>query len=162
MIVGLKAKQPGRIKRILDGLAALPTRLGGNETNKIGDAVRQGIADNFTSESAGGQRWVPLAASTVAQRRRLGFAGAHPILQRTRELKASFTSRGHGSHVQTVERAGGKTIITIGSSDERSPWLQGGTATIPPRPIAVLGERQLDRVQETVVHVLEQGAHRIK
>lgn len=55
-------------------------------------AVQTVVALQFRSEgSHGGETWPALAKRTQAERRRLGFPPAHPILRRTGALEESLT-----------------------------------------------------------------------
>lgn len=54
----------------------------------------------FVTEGAStGSPWPQLAASTVKQREREGFGGAHPILARTHALERALTTEGGASIV---------------------------------------------------------------
>ena len=66
-----KIKNPRPLMKLVEGLML--------------DSVEQ----NFSAQ--GRPSWLPLSPSTEAQRMRLGYTG--PILQRTRQLKNSITSR---------------------------------------------------------------------
>lgn len=58
---------------------------------KIGDFLIEEFQDNFPAEGSRlGSKWKALAASTQAQRARLGYGAAHPILERTGALKRGF------------------------------------------------------------------------
>lgn len=153
-----------RIVRVLDGLARIPLRFGKGQIDKIGDAIRQGVAVQFETEGQAAGGWPALAASTVAQRRRLGFPGAHMILQRTRELKTSWTDRQHPDHSQQSGAFAGMLVLTVASEDERAAWLWRGNPekNLPPRPQALLGERELERIDSVIIRELEQSAHRVQ
>lgn len=55
------------------------------------DVIALAIKDNFANEAAGTRAFEPLAVSTIADRRRKGFADG-PILQRTGNLKDAATA----------------------------------------------------------------------
>lgn len=163
--LSLRAVRPDGIGEVLEQLARLPLSMTATEQTKIGDRIRLGFARNFTTESAGGVPWAPLARFTIQERRRLGFAGAHPILQRTRQLKLSWTDRGHPLHAQDVGQTGETFILSIASDDPRVPELSGEWEMtgrpIPPRPMHVLSEQDQQGLADTICFVLEQGAFRL-
>jgi hypothetical protein len=64
-----------------------------------------------TEGKSTGVPWPQLKPSTQSQRRRLGYAPAHPILQRTRELIGSITGEGGGFVEASQNR------LAIGSND---------------------------------------------
>lgn len=160
--ITLQPVNPGKPGQVIDALARTPMSLGNKEKRKIADRVRLGIAHNFTTESAGGEPWPQLAVRTVAERRRLGFAGAHPIHQRTRQLKMSWTERGHPEHRESWGAIADTTILTIVSTDKRTPWLSGDyDEHIPPRPMGPLSEQDLEGVFDVLIVQLEAGASRL-
>lgn len=62
---------------------------------------RQIVAKAFATEGGStGAPWPALAPSTQAQRRRLGYGAAHPILQRTTQLQRALTI-GEGAYIAT-------------------------------------------------------------
>mgnify|MGYP006969396131 FL=1 len=147
----------------LDRLIDRISRPGPRQTRHIADAIRQQFAENFTRQGSGAGQWARLAPSTIAQRRRLGFAGQRPILVRTGRYRASFTQRGAANHYETVQYRGGYTTIDVGSDDERGEWLERGTRRMPARPVTLLGDDQSDnimRVIDFVVRSLEREAIR--
>jgi hypothetical protein len=77
------------------------------------------VAKAFATEGAStGAKWAPLAASTVADRRRHHFA-PHPILERTGTLRRSLTTdQGLGFVQETA------TSLTIGSNAKSFPFHQ--------------------------------------
>jgi len=152
---------PGKLGRVLDALARTPLTMGGKERRKIADRVRLGIARNFTTESAGGAPWPQLAVSTVMERRRLGFAGAHPIHQRTRQLKMSWTERGHPEHSENWGQFAGTVVLVLGSTDERVAWLSGDNPNIPARLMGVLSDADQAGLFDVIAYQLEAGASRL-
>lgn len=120
----------------------------------LGEAVRQGFAENFAGERSGtGRAWNPLAPSTVRERVRLGFPGEHPILVRTGQYRESFLSRSAGDHLHRLQVAAGGWTLEEGSTDYRVKWLEGGTHTadsdwfhIPPRPVTLLSPEAEERL----------------
>lgn len=159
-----------RFDEIWDGIVGL-LNLGNREIEKIADAGRRGIMLNFTAESAGGEPWHPLAPMTVSQRRSLGFAGEHPILQRTTSLKRSLMEPSHPLNVTDVSTHGfygqlTRILIELGSADERFPLLHAGGTTetghpVPARPMTVLGDEAIRQLADTIVYVLRERWHRL-
>jgi hypothetical protein len=73
--------------------------------------------------------WPPLAASTVAQKQRLGFVGrvsATDPLLRTGEMRDSIAA-------EVVPYA-----VVVGSPLDKAMWQELGTSRIPPRPFLAL------------------------
>jgi len=113
----------------------------------LGERIRQGFAENFAGERTGtGKAWNPLAPSTVRERLRLGFPGKHPILVRTGQYRESFLSRAAGDHLHRLQVATDGWTLEEGSTDYRVPWLEGGTVTIPERPVTILSREAEDHL----------------
>ncbi len=126
------------------GLAEI-AELGPRETEILADVGRRAIAANFEREqSPEGQPWEPLAPMTQRQRamgidyRGIPFRVSphHPILVRTQDLKLSFTDPRHPRNITAVERAAGKTMITLSAVDDpetpgRIALLHAGGYTQP-------------------------------
>jgi phage gpG-like protein len=69
---------------------------------KVVDVFRAIVNRAFETEGAStGATWPPLKPSTQAQRRRLGYGPAHPILQRTQQLRRALTI-GEGAYIATT------------------------------------------------------------
>lgn len=69
---------------------------------RVVEVFRQTVAKAFQTEGAStGATWPPLRPSTQAQRKRLGYGPAHPILQRTKQLLRALTI-GEGAYVATT------------------------------------------------------------
>jgi hypothetical protein len=83
--------------------------------------------------------WPQLAASTQAQRERLGFTPNDPLL-RTGGLRESI-----GHHVNGLES------VDIGSNDPKARWQELGTDRIPPRPF--LAGAAAQKAPEIAEHV---------
>jgi hypothetical protein len=154
--------------------------LGSREKHKIAEAVRLGIAWNFAHESGGGEPWAPLAPMTTRLRRELGFAGEHPILQRTRELKRSLVEEDHPLNFYEEAETPSGISMEFGSDDPRFPLLHAGgfvqeapnpmqmqlpgdwpmgagrSHYVPPRPMTVLGDEAIKRLRETIEYVLHE------
>ncbi|MDQ2668464.1 MAG: phage virion morphogenesis protein [Gemmatimonadota bacterium] len=76
-------------------------------------AFRVAVGRAFATEgSSTGAPWAPLAKSTQAERVRLGFGAAHPILHRTGKLERALTI-GEGSYAST-----GATSLALRLSSE--------------------------------------------
>lgn len=162
------------LERLVDRIS----RPGSGNTRKIAGAVRQGFRDNFESEgAAAGARWQDLAGKTVLTRRRLGFAGSHPILKRTGNYANSFSNSGHGDHIEEITTSGQGTVIDVGSQlasriHERGGFINiparqqsrknglmnvgGGRAFVPQRSALRLGERSEQRIIDTVEYIIGQ------
>lgn len=135
--------------------------LGVREKHKVAEAVRLGIAWNFAHESAGGQAWPPLAPMTVGIRRSLGYAGEHPILQRSGRLKNSLIDERHPMNLYIEEEDEGDLSMEFGSLDPHFPLLHAGGFTegghpVPPRPMTVLGDEAISRLRGTIEYVLSE------
>jgi hypothetical protein len=160
--VTLRPLRPEQLAEDLHALATIVARFGAAERRKVADRVRLGIARNFTREGPEGWRWAPLAPRTVKERRELGFAGQHPILQRTRELKRSWTERGHPKHQEGWGSYAGMTVLTISSSDPRVQELTEGRAypPMPERPMHLLDDADTQGIEDTLVWCIETAARR--
>ena len=77
-----------------------------NERSQVDRIMRRAFAKTFSGQG-GDTGWQPLAESTAADRRRLGFPARRPILIRTGEYMQSFTQTG-GDHVFEVETDAGR------------------------------------------------------
>lgn len=87
--------------------------------------VTEAIDRNFASESAAGDPWPPLAASTIADRQRKGY-GPGPILQRTQTLRGSMK----GSHDNESAEVGPSEDIDYAWTHEAGD----ASRNIPARP----------------------------
>lgn len=92
---------PLRITMTLEGAVEIDRVLSGIEARAsdlapawpaVVKAFQAITARAFATEGAStGAKWAPLAKSTQAERVRLGFGAAHPILERTGALKRALT-----------------------------------------------------------------------
>lgn len=150
MRVYLEIADGPRWERFWRDLAALG-ELGPREAVLLADAGRRGLALNWERESSpDGGRWVDLRPFTQKERRRLGFAARHPILQRTGDLKESFTEAGHARHIYQVGHVPGGTVVVIGARENpatpgRIPLLNRGGVNpsgrrVAPRPFIGFSE----------------------
>jgi phage gpG-like protein len=100
--------------------------------------ILQDVERNFTTEGGLVGGWTPLAESTIRDRIRQGYGGAHPILQRTGALRKSFYS------LVDSKRA----VIT-----SKSPYFgyhqsRQSRKRIPRRAMLVLTERTRQNIVE--------------
>lgn len=115
---------------------------------RLATLARKGIRQSFKEAGPG---WAPLAPSTIAEKRMLGFPrrtktgripwrlkqngafGPGNILIRRGDLRDSWSVKGAPGHVEVIDEQTGS--ITIGSSIKYAKYHQGGTKpyTIVPR-----------------------------
>ncbi len=129
---------------------------GAGNVEKVASAMRQGLLENFATESNGGQKWAPLAARTVRQRRHFGFAGNHMILVRTGVYRDSFTQRDAPDHVRKFTVAFGHWFWQEGSEDYRARFHELGTARMVARPATSLTPGAESRIGQTLDYVFSQ------
>ena len=115
-----------------------------NERSQVDRIMRRAFAKTFSGQG-GDTGWQPLAESTAADRRRLGFPARRPILIRTGEYMQSFTQTG-GDHVFEVETNAGGVTFRGGSQEERVQWLEYGTSRMPARPVTDISDRSNEEV----------------
>lgn len=101
---------------------------------QVGDLLLRDFAAQFTAEGGylGGQIapvWAQLRPSTVADRLRRGYAGEHPILERSGQLLHSATERNMAGNVFEATDSG----LRIGTSDPIAKYHQYGTKRMPAR-----------------------------
>lgn len=124
------------------------------EQRTVEAAIREQFARNFAREGSGAGAWAPLAPSTVAQRLREGFPGAHPILQRRGDFRRTYTDGGNSdTHYTFVQTASGWDMY-VGSDDERDPWHFFGTSRMPARRVTDLDGGQAGAVQDAIDQLL--------
>ncbi len=140
----------------------LPRRIKPHYKRIVGTALAKAFTQNFETEGQG--QWDPLSRSwTVPERRRLGFAGRHPILQRTKNLKRSVTDKSHPLHIRDVYTQGkSRVVLEMGSKDERYRMLHFGGVTslntrIPPRPMAILHDHQIGDINRAIVFAIQKS-----
>lgn len=141
-------------KAVLDELENFFKRL--QKPNKkalssVSDAIRDGFSENFQDEQSGdGDRWEPLAPKTISERKRLGYPGEHPILERSGEYRDTFVSPSNPDHIDELTGDSTGFRINVGSgSDKLFPLETGGVVRIddsyvfvPARPVVQLGSEQ--------------------
>lgn len=129
---------------------------GSAQKRSVSDAIRRGYQDNFTTQgAASGQPWRALAPSTVAQRRRLGYAGSNPILVRGGNYRSSWVSDG-SEHYSSVRLQGGYTIFDEGSESPLARFHERGGARLPARPVSLLGDGSEARIVDTIEFMIGQ------
>lgn len=139
---------------------------GSGERTKVATAITRGFADNFSNEQSGdGQKWEPLAAMTVNERRELGFAGEHPILVRTTRYRASWIQANAPGHVEVFEKTGTGWLLDVGSEDERvqdlSEGRQGPLFPMPARPVLPLSAKAEADLGDVLDFVVDEIAKRV-
>jgi hypothetical protein len=114
-------------------------------------AIAAGIERNFDTESAAGESWTPLAASTQRDRARKGYGAAHQILVRTGQLKADATKhRKHNGHSVEVGFESGHEIAGIHMGD-------GTRSKIPLRDAISQGEETHEGTDAALISHLEKN-----
>lgn len=149
--------------------------LGPREAELVADAARQGLAQNFTRETApDGTPWAALAQRTQAERARgidrrgipFRVGKAHPILRRTGDLRDSFIDPRHPRNITWVLRTPGVTVLVLGAHENpQTPGRIGGLtetmAAIPPRPFIGLSAAAEAQVGAQAWRVLCQRVERL-
>lgn len=134
------------IDRMLHQLEEL-SRPPADAIEPVQQAIRIAFDRMFQSEgAAGGQPWAQLAPYTIKERIRLGFFGAHPILERTGKYRASFAEPDSPNHYSSAEISAGRWMIEEGSTDPRADLLEYGDSRTPPRPVTIIGEEGESRL----------------
>ena len=119
----------------------------GEPMRKATDIIAAGIADNFSSESAAGEAWEPLAPSTIADRRRKGFADG-PILHRTGALeKAASAHRQSDKDSAEVGPDGCDYAVFHASLEPRSK--------IPLRDFLAMPPERMDEIETAILAHLD-------
>ena len=131
---------------------------------QVGTALLQDFAQNFRDE--GGMfgrgawaQWQPLRPSTVADRRRLGYPGEHPILVREGNLMASVTQRGAAGNVFEV----GPNSLVLGTTDRKAKYHQFGTRRMPARKIVGISPQRAgwNGAAGSIVNMLQQYVNKL-
>lgn len=128
---------------------------------QIGEDLLGDFMVNMVSEGgmfAKGKSWAPLAGSTVIQRERLGYGGAHPILYRNGFLAESLAYKYAPGNVFEVQR----TQLLVGTDLYYGAFHQSGAARMPRRPIVGINWARragiVARLNEFIkTHAAEQG-----
>lgn len=142
------------LQRFIDRLA----RPGNAERRKISDAIRQAYQANFSAEGSAEGPWRPLRPFTIAERRRKGFPGAHPILVQTGRMRDSFVRAGAPGHVDRFTAGLEGWSLEVGSASELARKHEFGDEGVPRRPITPLtdaGQRRISDVMDYVIAQIE-------
>ena len=132
-------------------------RPGSAEQRKVFEAINLGFQRNFSGEGSRRGKWRALAPSTVIDRQRKGFAGQHPILVRTGDLRASFVQRSK-DHVEEFQYTAQGWRLVSGSESEIAFFQELGTRRgIPPRPITELTGEAEQRIINTLDYMIAQA-----
>lgn len=134
------------------------TRPGNAEIRKVSDAVRQGFAESFAREGSAVGRWAQLADSTVLERVKAGYAGAHPILVREGSLRASYVDRDAEGHVSEFGATATGWMLEEGSEHELAGFHATGTRRMPARPVMPLSAQAEARIGSVLEFIVEQAA----
>ena len=134
------------IQRTVDNLLH-PTK---QQLQPVQEAIRAGFAENFDTESAGGQPWAQLALFTVIERILLGYPGLHPILQRSGSYRSTFVDGGNAEHISDIEYQAGVTSVFEGSSNVMVEWHEDGNDKLPARPVLVMSSRAIDGIGDSI------------
>ena len=145
------------IQRTVDNLLR-PTK---QQLQPVQGAIRDGFADNFDTESAGGQPWAQLSLSTVKDRTRRGYPGEHPILNRDGDYRSTFTDGGNSDHVSEIDYQVGLTSVSEGSGSNMVAWHELGNDNLPARPVPILSSGATgnvgDAIREMIGGILNGG-----
>lgn len=90
--------------------------------------------------------WAQLAESTVRERERLGYGGAHPILFREGNLATALAERGAEGNIFELSPTG----ISAGTDLYYAGFHQDGTRKMPARPIVGLTRDRQSNVLRTI------------
>lgn len=149
------------ITSLINFLANLPNRVGPRQKRSIRDGVVRGFQYNFTHQAEGdGAPWASLAPMTRAQRKKLGYAEARPILVRSGEYRSSFVDLDNPSHFsEEGALPGGGLYFEEASEDWRVSILEPGIdepVEIPPRPVTILSNESEDRLGSIIDFIWQQ------
>ena len=111
-------------------------------------AVGAAFAANFTRQGARAA-WAPLAPSTQAERRRLGYGPARPILVRSGALRAHVLAATKAARITRT----GNTVRLVVDPRPGMPkyaWLALGTSRMPARPMLVVTPEHATRITSAV------------
>lgn len=99
---------------------------------RIAMRIEGEIEKQFATEGAhAGSKWAPLAKTTLARKKALGFPS--DILVATGDLKRSWRKGGIGNIFDVTP-----DMVRVGSLDKKTKFHQKGTSKMPARPMAVL------------------------
>ena len=140
------------IQRTADNLLH-PTK---QQLQPVQEAIRAGFAENFDTESAGGQPWAQLALPTVIERVLLGYPGEHPILQRSGNYRSTFVDGGNAEHISDIDYQAGLTSVFEGSANVMVEWHEDGNDKLPARPVLVMSSRAIDGIGDSVNRMISE------
>ena len=138
--------------RQIDGLAVRLARKSSDTAEamtEIAGIMLDAVEENFEQEGRP-EKWTPLAAATVEDRRKKGFGPAHPILQRTGTLAASVQADSSRSEAVVSTNLRYAAIQNFGGEAGR-----GKKVTIPPRPFMVLTNEDEDEIVGVLKRLLD-------
>ncbi len=143
----------GILKRIQDEIIFNSSEL----LDQIGElVVFPSIIKNFEDE--GRPRWADLTARTNRERKAQGYSEAHPILERTGDLKSSSTEKngfpGGNYDLQ-------KTVLTISNYLEKAPVLHFGDGLVPARPFFLLQDEDTKKADDVVKKYVDMKLEKI-
>jgi hypothetical protein len=158
-IVDDSAENRKGLDRIFDAFGATIAELPAVLTDAV-PTIRDAHRAVFTSEGAAGRgRWRPLAPSTLAERKRLGF-GAGPILVRTGALRdhvlatpAVVTTRG-----DTVELRIQPDPYVAGVKKYAALAVGDSGRNLPGRPMVAVGPAAATKITSTIQRSLRARA----
>lgn len=94
--------------------------------------------ENFKSEGSYLQNaWSPLKSSTIRDRIRKGYGGAHPILKRTGDLQKAF-----------YYKTAGNKYVEVSNKSDYFKYHQDGTKKMVARPLLALPEFLINKVKD--------------
>lgn len=109
----------------------------------LADSSKQAIEDQASPE---GTAWAPLAASTRKERRRQGYGGDGPILERSGDLFLSIMGR----HDEQSAVAGTNLVYAALQQLGGTPDMPPGPAAVPARPFLGVGDDHREMILETI------------
>ena len=108
------------------------------------DSSEQALEDQ--ADPAEGVHWAPLAEGTVAERRRQGYGGDRPVLERSGDLFRSIV----GEHDETSAVAGTNLAYAALHQFGGKPGMPPGPAAVPARPFLGVGDDHREMILETI------------
>lgn len=107
------------------------------------DSSKQALEDQASPE---GVPWAPLAESTRKDRRRRGYGGDGPILERSGDLFRSIM----GHHDARSAVAGTNLVHAALQQLGGTPDMPPGPAAVPARPFLGVGDDHREMILETI------------
>ncbi len=116
--------------------------------NDVGKIMLNAVSENFLQEgSYFGDKWRPLASSTIKERKRLGFVPINILRRRA----------GDAGLLGSINYSATSTGVTIGSNLYYALYLQMGTKKMPARPFLPttdLPQEVIDDIAEAYMRLL--------